>query len=135
MTTAYTWQDNDRSGSRGDDIASPTVHKRAGGVGSYEDPITLAVGKHGGKYDYAPGTRIYIPSLKKYFVAEDLCGACSKQSPGMKIDMWIDGRTGTAKGSGACANALTQKRDIVVNPAKGKAVDTTPLFIGKVCHK
>ena len=40
--TAYTWFDNTPAGSP--TISHPVLHKTAGGSGTYEDPVTIAVG-------------------------------------------------------------------------------------------
>lgn len=41
-TTAYDYWDNTPAGST--EISHPVLHKRAGGTGTYADPVTLAVG-------------------------------------------------------------------------------------------
>jgi hypothetical protein len=75
-TTGYDYWDNTPAGSA--IISDPILHKRAGGTGTYADPITLAVGHSiiGGKdiLDYPAGTKFYIPNLRRYFIVEDTCG-------------------------------------------------------------
>lgn len=74
--TAYTWHDNTPPGSAV--IARSVVHDRAGGVGTWEDPITVAVGHSATgsvhTWDVPAGTRLYFPDLARYGVVEDLCG-------------------------------------------------------------
>ena len=75
-TTGYTWFDNTPPGSTL--ISHPVRHARAGGIGTYADPITLAVGHslETGRdvLDYAAGTRFYLPHVRRYFIVEDTCG-------------------------------------------------------------
>jgi 3D (Asp-Asp-Asp) domain-containing protein len=61
-TTFYGARDNCPPGA---DIAYPVIHKQAGGVGTYTDPITFA----GDKSCFKPGTRLYIPHFQKYFTS------------------------------------------------------------------
>jgi hypothetical protein len=49
----------------GGDIAYPKIHKLAGGVGTYADPITFASSKK----ETPPGTIIYVFFLQKYFIS------------------------------------------------------------------
>lgn len=62
MLTFYGARDNCPPGGT---IAYPTpTRSEAGGLGTYEDPITYA----GDKKATAPGTILYVPMLKKYFI-------------------------------------------------------------------
>src|SRR6478735_2193221 len=74
--TAYTWYDNTPEGSP--DISHPVLHRKAGGTGSYADPVTIAVGHSlaTGRdvLDFPAGTRIYLPHVRRYFIVEDTCG-------------------------------------------------------------
>ena len=74
--TGYSYWDNTPPGSA--IIGRPVIHEFAGGSGTWADPITLAVGWriYFGRHfeDYEPGTRFYIPRLRKYAIVEDLCG-------------------------------------------------------------
>jgi len=75
-TTGYTWFDNTPPGSGR--ISHPVVHRTAGGSGTYDDPITMAVGHSlatgADVLDVAAGTRFYVPHVRRYFVVEDSCG-------------------------------------------------------------
>lgn len=42
FVTAYTWYDNTPAGSH--EISHPVLHGAASGTGTYEDPVTIAVG-------------------------------------------------------------------------------------------
>lgn len=86
--------------------------------------------------ELAVGTVVYYPSLRKYFVMEDLCASCSdtwSSSGTPHIDLW----TGAATESGvtACQEALTPDGQVVVelDPPPDRPVDTTPLYSGGRC--
>lgn len=133
-TTGYTYWDNTPPGSA--DISNPILHNKAGGVGTFADPITIAVGHSiiGGKdiLDYPAGTKIYIPNVQKYFIVEDTCGdgntpqngACHKGYPSSTttwLDMWIGGQSGTRSTTNTCAEKLTDANGeahlAIINPA------------------
>lgn len=75
-TTGYTWFDNTPPGSA--TISHPQLHRRAGGDGTYDDPITMAVGHSlasgTDELDLPAGTRAYVPHVRRYFIVEDTCG-------------------------------------------------------------
>jgi uncharacterized caspase-like protein len=144
-TTSYTWYDNSPPGSS--EIAFPksdgfpTVHDLAGGDGTYDDPITIAVGHvmADGKStpDFAPGTRFYIPNIRKYFIVEDVCGEgsepqngpCHKLDPEAEatgatiwLDMWIDGQSATNEQAKSCSAHLTEGFVVIENPAPNYVV-------------
>jgi hypothetical protein len=146
FTTAYTYYDNTPNGSA--DISNPILHDKAGGVGTYANPITLGVGHSiiGGRdiLDYAAGTRFYIPNLRRYFIVEDTCGdgpapqngACHTGYPAGTstwVDMWIDGQSGTESAVNHCASAVTGSHLIIRNPAKNYAVVPGPVFQNGSC--
>lgn len=121
FVTFYGAVDNDPPGSTA--IAYPQVHRRAGGTGTYADPITFATHYHA---TYPPGTRIYVPRLAKYFVMEDDC-RCDQ--PRDHVDLWAGG-VGTDRGVLACEDRLTLhgNEDIVKDPDPHRLVDTHPLY-------
>lgn len=65
--TFYGWPDNDPPGNS---IAYPGLglssHQGAGGTGTYDDPITVAVITQSNNGFWSPGTMMYLPSLQKY---------------------------------------------------------------------
>ncbi|WP_235857840.1 hypothetical protein [Marimonas lutisalis] len=65
--TGYSFWDNTPPGSA--QIARPVIHRKAGGSGTYSDPVTVAVGhaKFGGRsrMDFPAGTRFYFLNLQK----------------------------------------------------------------------
>ena len=115
----------------GGNIAHPKIHEAAGGVGTFEDPITFA----GAEKALEVGGIVYVPKFRKYFIFEDACEGCEiewKDSRKLHIDLWMGPDT---LGDGpliACENALTPDpddlQDVVVNASKGHPVDTTPFF-------
>lgn len=125
--TFYGARDNCPPGAQ---IAHPVIHQEAGGLGTYDDPITFASVTNA----FPVGTRVYIPRLKKYFIMEDDCSECKtdwNKNKKYHIDCWMGPPTLT---SGteliACENALTDNDNIIVDPANNYPVDTTSLFDG-----
>lgn len=57
----------------------------AGGSGTFEDPITAAASS--GNRLFPPGTLVYMPALKKYFLVEDECESCSEEA---WLDLWME---------------------------------------------
>jgi resuscitation-promoting factor RpfB len=125
FVTGYTYWDNSPPGSA--QIARPVLHKRAGGSGTYRNPITVAVGFGP---EFAFGTRFYLPKLKKYFIVEDLCGACGRSRAGAAytIDIWLDGRNLSRGRAAACSYRVTGKQTAIRKPSSG-----LPVRSGSVC--
>jgi len=75
-TTYYGWNDNNPPGT---DIAYPkssyatSNHNTAGGTGTFDDPVTFAADPN----IFTPGTKIYVPYIKKYIIMEDKCAGCT----------------------------------------------------------
>jgi hypothetical protein len=127
----YGWWDNTPPGSS--EISDPVLHKRAGGTGTYADPITAAVPYHCAKgcLQWPAGTRFYLPSLHRYAIVEDTCGddgpdSCDG-SNGNELILWV-GRGSTAATAGACEDRITGRTTAVEDPAADLAV--TP---GDIC--
>jgi len=128
--TGYTYYDNTPPGSAA--ISHPVIHTRAGGVGTYNDPITVAVGHSlaTGRdvLDFAAGTRFYMPYLQRYFMVEDTCGdgarpengACHVHPANVTawLDIWVDGQGGSENSATDCAEAITGNRRVVLNPTR-----------------
>lgn len=131
--TGYSYWDNTPPGSAA--ISKPVVHHRAGGTGTYDDPVTIAVG-HTIKgrrqtLDYAPGTRFYIERLRKYAIVEDVCGDGSTPQAGPChtgyqghpwLDIYIGGSKHNAAQTDACARRITDLQSIIIHPNPGYAV-------------
>jgi hypothetical protein len=122
--TGYTWFDNDPPGPA---IATPMVHAQAGGTGSYADPVTLAVAE--GRFE--PGTRFYLPRLRRYLVVEDTCASCGQRD--VWIDVWIDGRNAHPAEATACAERMTGTFDVEIDPPAGRPVSAGPVYAANGC--
>lgn len=125
--TGYSYWDNTPPQSAA--IARPVLHDEAGGAGTYEDPVTLAVGH---RYvdqafvpDYPPGTRFYFPMLRKYAVVEDLCGdgfepqlgPCHIGHNGHPwLDLYIGGVGHDAARADACTRSITGIQPAMMHP-------------------
>lgn len=110
-------------------ISHPVIHRSAGGVGSYADPVTLAVAYRGRTPQFPYGTRFYLPEYRKYFIVEDICGACYRIPSGAeyKIDLWVDGRSLSRSAARSCTYRNTGFTDAVKNPPRGLPVRTGSL--------
>lgn len=131
--TGYSFWDNTPRGSAA--IARPVIHRKAGGTGTYEDPVTLAVGhqKVGGRsiMDYPSGTRFYFPRLQKYAIVEDLCGdgarpqngPCHSGHRGLPwLDIYVGGRSVSNAAANSCMYAITGIQTTIMNPKPGLPV-------------
>ena len=125
--TGYSYWDNTPPGSAA--ISKPIIHASAGGSGTYEDPITIAVGHaiRGGRQflDYPPGTRFYIGSLRKYAIVEDVCGdgltpqngPCHSGHRGLPwLDIYVDGARAGRSAAQGCASRITAVHLLIENP-------------------
>ncbi|HEY2206220.1 MAG TPA: hypothetical protein VGH99_17240 [Pseudonocardia sp.] len=130
--TFYAAYDNDPPGSR--EIAYPNErHREAGGTGTFDDPTTLATDPR----ELAPGTVIYYPPLRRYFVMEDDCAECIddwQRSRRPRLDLWTS--AAAEKGVLDCEEELTPDGLVTVeiNPPPGRPVDTRPLYSGGRCR-
>lgn len=133
LVTFYAAFDNDPPGSTA--IAYPRARRRAaGGTGTYDDPLTLASDPR----ELRPGTRVYVPAVQRYYVMEDDCAACIEDWSAARtahVDLWLSASTDRAVL--ACENRLTPDGpvEILVDPARGLAVDPRPLFAGGRCAR
>ena len=131
--TGYSFWDNTPPGSAV--IARPMIRQRAGGTGTYSDPITVAVGHSlaTGRQvlDFPAGTRFYFPGLRRYAIVEDVCGdgpspekgGCHVGHNGMPwLDIYVGG---SDAGEQTLAFFVPERRIGVVmftNSANGKRV-------------
>jgi hypothetical protein len=146
--TGYTWFDNSPPGAG---IYDPIIHTVAGGVGTYADPITVAVGWSTASgqpvLTYAAGTRMYLPHLRRYFIVEDRCGSqvppesgscynLANAPPGATtwVDVWVGGQVGDNSSAViACANTITDIHTIIVNPVSTYPVVSGPIYYNGAC--
>jgi hypothetical protein len=119
--TAYGWPDNSPPSAAIAYPASATspntypnqtslqgIHRVANGTGTYEDPVTIAVGISPVSSSNAllpRGTEIYVPSYQKYFIIEDSCGRCGRDMFGRDRENIVDPlSTGGSLGVGTSSN-------------------------------
>jgi hypothetical protein len=125
----------------------PTMHEiGTEGDGSYANPGTFATAASddGTMAEIAPGTLIYIPYVRKYFIMEDQCAECGDewaQKMAYHVDVWM----GPSYGSDntalmGCEDTMTLgdgtfmgTGTIIVNPAADLPVEPTPLFANGAC--
>ncbi|MCK4862050.1 MAG: hypothetical protein KAS85_09090 [Rhodobacteraceae bacterium] len=136
--TGYSYWDNTPPGSA--EISKPVIHRKAGGRGTYSDPITIAVGHviigKRQTLDYKAGTRFYIPSLRKYVIVEDVCGdghrpqdgPCHTGRNGLPwLDIYVDGSRSRSGDATQCARRITSVQNIIMNPGRDYPVVSGPL--------
>lgn len=141
-TTSYNWWDNNPPHSA--EICCPAVHAEAGGIGTYADPITVAVdyaGSSGTTMQFAPGTRFYIPNERAYFVVEDRTGeheddnTAEHNGTDPHLDLWSDGRTSTEANAFACMSQITHEGiRVIEDPADDYLVVAGPLAHDNQCR-
>lgn len=152
-TTGYSYFDNTPPGSA--TISHPALHKKAGGQGTYKDPVTVAVGhsiiNSKDILDYPKGTRFYIPNVKKYFIVEDTCGdgpkpqngACHSLTKAPKgvtvwLDIWIGGQGSTRKQADDCMSKVTDGNGAIhkaiLNPRKDYVTVSGDVLLKGKCH-
>ena len=135
FVTGYSYWDNTPPGSA--TISNPILHQVAGGTGTYQDPITVAVGHTitNGKdiLDFPAGTRFYVPNLRRYFIVEDTCGDGSTPQNGpchtgypsnasYWIDVWVGGAGVSQSKANTCMDNITDVHLVIRNPASNYAV-------------
>ena len=136
--TGYSFWDNTPPGSAA--IAKPVIRQRAGGSGTYSDPITIAVGHSFAtgrqQLDFPAGTRFYFPALRRYAIVEDVCGdgpspqhgPCHVGYNGLPwLDIYVDGRHAGPGAADACMRQITGIHEVIVSPTKGLPVVVGPL--------
>jgi 3D (Asp-Asp-Asp) domain-containing protein len=120
--TGYSFQDNSPSNSN--DICCGVVHKKAGGRGTFSDPITVAAPGSARSTETPIGTRFYLPSVNRYVVVED--SGASKMSR-VHLDVYVDGKDLPRRFSDNCMSEITGKVAAIKNPGPGMPVTPGPL--------
>jgi hypothetical protein len=130
--TSYGYPDNNPPDS--DTICCSVIHQTAGGTGTSADPITIAAsgGSTSSSLQFPPGTRFYVPNVRRYFIVEDSLGT-PFESP-THLDQWAGGDDGSsASATLACEDAVTGDFLVIKNPAPNYAVVSGPLVQHNVC--
>lgn len=120
--SGYSFQDNTPAGSA--IISMPVLHSKAGGTGTYADPITTAVPGSSSSPETPKGTRIYVARLKRFFIVED--SGATKESV-THFDLYVGGEGFSKSDSDACMNSYTDKLPVIINPPAGLPVTVGPL--------
>jgi len=138
--TGYSYWDNDPPGSG--EIAFPksdgypTLHNTAAGNGSFSNPTTVAVGLVNGAPQFKPGTKLYVPNVRRYFIVEDSCADCGKGHGGYRwIDLWVDGSTSSVASADACMSKITGYHKVIVGPSNGYSVSYNAISKSNTCTK
>lgn len=108
----------------------PVLHSKAGGTGTYADPITTAVPGSSSSAETPKGTRIYVAKLRRYFVVED--SGATKESV-RHFDLYVDGQEFSKSASDACMNSYTGNVPVIINPPAGEPVTVGPLTGSNGC--
>lgn len=139
--TGYSYFDNTPPGSA--QVSHPVLHAVAGGQGTYDDPITVAVGhvRQDGDHilDWPPGTRFYVPNLRRYLIVEDTCGDGDRPQDGpchtgypdeatTWLDVWVGGAGGSAEDAERCARKITGVWDVYVDPVPDFPVELGDIY-------
>jgi hypothetical protein len=130
--TGYSWQDNTPPGSSV--VGEPVLHQQAGGTGTFADPITVAVPGHQGAMAWQPGTRFYLPTVKRYVIVEDSGASRAPVGTDAHLDMWIGGQDGTLAATNACEDTLTGRVAAELNPPNNLPVLVGPIYANQRCN-
>lgn len=131
--TGYSWQDNTPPGSSV--VSHPMVHTTAGGTGTYADPITVAVAGDRDHMSDPPGTRFYLPTVRRYVIVEDSGASAIPPGDDTHLDMWIDGREATKDVTDDCETRITGWRvPAEINPPPNYPVTRGPIFAHHSCN-
>ncbi len=139
--TGYSYWDNTPPGTV--EISHPVRHRFAGGMGTFSNPVTLAVGHQiiDGEdiLDFPAGTLFYLPRLRKYAIVEDTCGdgptpqdgPCHTGKKGLIwLDIYVDGISADKAESDACMKAITGAQPVVLDPGPNMSVVVGPITEG-----
>jgi hypothetical protein len=115
-------------------VGEPVLHQQAGGTGTFADPITVAVPGHQGAMAWQPGTRFYLPTVKRYVIVEDSGASRAPAGTDAHLDMWIGGQDGTLAATNACEDSLTGRVAAELNPPNNLPVLVGPVYANQRCN-
>jgi hypothetical protein len=131
--TGYSFQDNTPPGSSV--ISHPLLHRVAAGTGTYADPITVAVSGDKNHMSDPPGTRFYLPTVRRYVIVEDSGASLSPPGDDTHLDMWIGGEGGTKEATDDCEERITGWRvPAEINPPPNRPVTAGAIFANRACN-
>jgi 3D (Asp-Asp-Asp) domain-containing protein len=126
--TGYGWPDNDPPNSSAIAYPGQAKHSKAGGTGTYDDPITFAADPA----EFPVGTLIYVPHVRRYFIMEDWCSsATANKNDAPLVDLWVGGEnTSNPSAVLQMQESITDLdgATIIVNPDPGKLVITGSIY-------
>jgi hypothetical protein len=114
------FDDNDDGKHRGmDAISHAVVHTSASeDLGTYDQPGTMAADRH----FLTPGTKVYVPAVRRYYVMEETCVKCSRDWMHKKLHVDLD-VSGSGERLAECEDRLTMKATkVIVSPPAGLPV-------------
>lgn len=136
--TGYSYWDN--TSSQTVENSHPVKHRTAGGMGTYSNPVTLAVGYQMMNTETVlsvpAGTVFYLPRLRKYAIVEDTCdaglspedGSCHTGYQGVvQFEIYVDGALAEKRESKRCVQKLTGVQPAVMEPGPNMSVVVGPL--------
>jgi hypothetical protein len=105
-----------------------------GGIGTYCDPTDFAAGTSEDA-TVPSDTRIYVPSIQKYFARNDGCAGCS----GLWFDLYVGGNQASDNPQDVinCEDSLTVggEQQVILNPPPGEPVPSPgPIYNGSCPH-
>lgn len=74
------------------------------------------------KHFLSPGTKVYVPAVRRYYIVEDTCAKCSRDWMRQKlhVDLYV---SGSGEKLAECEDRLTMKAaKIIVRPPAGLPV-------------
>ena len=129
--TLYGWADNSPTGPA---IAHPCLHKTAGGVGTFTNPVTFATDVN----ELGWCRVIYVPYMKRYFIHEDECSECDSDwnsSHLYRFDMWAGGdansRTSPEKKALRACESTWTRADSVTDPENPTIIVDPPVQLAR----
>ena len=139
--TGYSYWDNTPPSTV--EISHPVRHRFAGGMGTFSNPVTMAIGHQiiDGEdiLDIPAGTLFYLPRLRKYAIIEDTCGdgpspqdgPCHIGKKGLVwLDIYVDGISADKAVSDTCMSAITGVQPVVMDPGPNMSVVVGPVTEG-----
>lgn len=109
----------------GDGQTHPVLHTSPGGVGTFEDPVTVSVGSVktlGAVYLHiSAGRRVYLPHLRRYGIVEDTYGR------GQSVRVYVAGRSLGVQAAESCAANVSGRHPVIVDPGPGYPTEPGPI--------